>query len=754
LPGYAAPSLRLLAAPVASPGAGDRRPARSGNLSTPLILDAGFGGGEAISDQSPKFEEGARVDPVVADELRLLGGVSEQLEKMPAPRSASEEPIVQELERIRSAMLSGDEHKDLPALTEQWHHQSSILRQLRSAALVAKVDPGSPYFAHLRLRENGHERDLCLGKATCIERSVRIVDWRDAPISRIFYSYRQGEEFDEEIAGRERIGQVVVRRMVRIQDGILDRVQAPEGDFHADPAAPGGWRCEESAPARLSGGESAALRAWSKGEGAARRMGTDHHGLPHRADKRLPEITGLIDPDQFDLITRPSEGVLVVRGTAGSGKTTVALHRIAYLAYDDASVDGDRTLVIVFSAALRNYVAHVLPSLGLEAVRIVTYREWAVDLRRRHFPKLPTRHRNDTPGRVLRIKLHPFMGVALRRQIERIEGPRTGDQAQDDWASVLTQRPLLEAVSERHAPGVFSSRDLDRFVDYNRRRLDELYAGLAGDDDVPFELDPEDDALLLRAWQLRVGPLRGRGKAPLRLRHVAIDEVQDFSPVEVQVVLGCMERGAGITMAGDTQQHVMQHSGFTSWQEFFDHLGVKGTEVETLRISYRSSQEIVEFADSVLGDLREEEDVPITTRTGPPVEHFSFVDHGACVAFLSDVLRDLADHERMASVALLTPAPETSDAYYAGLAQSDLPRLRRVRDQDFTFRAGIEVTEIDQVKGLEFDYVILLDVDAQNYPDTSSARRLLHVGATRAIHQLWLCSVARPSPLIGSLRSR
>ena len=61
----------------------------------------------------------------------------------------------------------------------------------------------------------------------------------------------------------------------------------------------------------------------------------DHHGLPHRADKRLPEITGLIDPEQFDLITRPSEGFLVIRGTAGSGKTTVALHRIAYLAYDD-----------------------------------------------------------------------------------------------------------------------------------------------------------------------------------------------------------------------------------------------------------------------------------------------------------------------------------------------------------------------------------------------------------------------------------
>ncbi len=695
-----------------------------------------------------------RVDPIVADELALLARVASQLVQLPQPRTASEEPIVRELERIRAVMLSGDEHKDLPALTEQWHNQSSILRQLRDAGSSAKVDPLSPYFAHLRLREDGKDRDLCLGKATCIERGIRIVDWRDAPISRIFYSYRQGEEFDEEIAGRERIGEVVVRRMLRIQNGALDRIQAPEGDFHADAREPGGWRREKHPPARLAGGESAALRAWSDGEGAARRMGSDHHGLPYRVDKRLPEITGLIDPEQFELITRASDGILVVRGTAGSGKTTVALHRIAYLAYDDAAIDGDSTLVIVFSPALRNYVAHVLPSLGLDAVRILTYRDWAAELRHRHFPRLPSSHREDTPGLVVRMKLHPFLGVALEEQVARVAGPTTAAQALDDWASVLTQRPLLASAIERHAAGVFSDKDLDRFLENNRRRVDELYAGLVGDDPASFELDPEDDALLLRAWQLRVGPLRARGKSPLRLRHVVVDEVQDFSPLEMQVVLGCMERGSGITMAGDTQQHVMQHSGFTSWQEFFDHLGVKGTEVETLKISYRSSREIVEFAHDVLGDLSEEDAVPATTRSGPPVEHFAFTDRGACVAFLADVLRDLGEHERQASVALLAPSPEARDAYFEGLAHSDLPRLRRVADQDFTFAAGIEVTEVTQAKGLEFDYVILLDADNASYPDTSAARRLLHVGATRAIHQLWLTSVGRPSPLLASLRSR
>jgi len=58
------------------------------------------------------------------------------------------------------------------------------------------------------------------------------------------------------------------------------------------------------------------------------------------------------------------------------------------------------------------------------------------------------------------------------------------------------------------------------------------------------------------------------------------------------------------------------------------------------------------------------------------------------------------------------------------------------------------VTEIEQVKGLEFDYVILVEVSTTSFPDTAAARRRLHVGATRAIHQLWLTSVATPSALV------
>jgi DNA helicase-2/ATP-dependent DNA helicase PcrA len=154
-------------------------------------------------------------------------------------------------------------------------------------------------------------------------------------------------------------------------------------------------------------------------------------------------------------------------------------------------------------------------------------------------------------------------------------------------------------------------------------------------------------------------------------------------------------------------------------------------------------------AHGVLGPLREEEEPPEATRSGPPVELFRFTDRGACVAFLADALRELMQAEPLASVAVLTPSDQASGLYYEGLSRGDLPGLRRVEKQDFTFAPGVEVTEIEQAKGLEFDYVILVDVTATDYPDAPGARRLLHVGATRAVHQLWLTSVGTPSPIVG-----
>ena len=687
-------------------------------------------------------------DQVVQEEVALLREVTARLEAAAPEHAPSEHSLVSELTHLREAIRDGGtKEEDRASLMHQFDRHSALLTQLRTAERAPAVDTSSPYFAHLRLREKTGVQDILIGKTTRLIPDYPIVDWRNAPISRVFYRYRQGEEYEEEIAGRAKEGTVLARRTVAIRDRRLRRIDSPEGIFQSDDGN-GVWRRLEREPPRLAGGQGAALRAHDVDGAEPRKLGTGGRGFRRRADKHLPDIAGLIDPHQFDLITKPSSGFVVIRGTAGSGKTTVALHRIAYLAYDDPRVDSPDTLFLVFSQALRDYVSHVLPALQVHRVQVRTFQDWSGELVRRLFPKLPHARRDGTPGVVHRLKLHPIAMAALERHVRATPGPPTPRQVIDDWASTFADKTALAEVIAAEAPGAFSADELQRVADWVRARYDEILAWLSGDESVQAELDDEDEALLLYGWQLRVGALPGRGERALRYKHVAIDEVQDFAPIEVRVLLGCLDERRSITLAGDTQQHLVEHGGFRSWSEFLQQLGLEGTEVSTLDVSYRCTHEIASFALAVLGDLREDETPPKTVRSGPPVELFRFTDHGACVASLSDALKDLVAQEPLASVALLTPSKELARIYFNGLQTSEVPRLRIVENQNFTFAPGIEVTEVEQVKGLEFDYVVLVESSAGSYPDTAGSRRRLHVGATRAIHQLWLTSVGTPAAAV------
>jgi len=83
---------------------------------------------------------------------------------------------------------------------------------------------------------------------------------------------------------------------------------------------------------------------------------------------------------------------------------------------------------------------------------------------------------------------------------------------------------------------------------------------------------------------------------------------------------------------------------------------------------------------------------------------------------------------------------------------TDLADYRIIREQEFTFTPGIDVTDITQTKGLEFDSVIIADADASTYGPDIRSRQLLYVGVTRASHQLWLLHCGNPSSLIKGIK--
>ncbi|MDP6933743.1 MAG: 3'-5' exonuclease [Myxococcota bacterium] len=667
----------------------------------------------------------------IQEETTLLRDVRTLLLENPEPPGASDDQVLQELIRLRDEFAEA-KAEDRGSILDQIRQSEALLGQLRRGRQHSDVDPDNPYFGHLRISEEGRIRDVCLGKATRLSHGLRIVDWRHAPISRLFYRYREGEEYVEEIGGRDREGAVLARRTVHVSQGELLRIDTSNGSYVRND---GDWLTIDPQATRLAGGEGLSLRAGAQGQ---TRLG----GGRLRVDKHLPDIAGLIDPEQFEVIVRPASGAVVLRGTAGSGKTTVALHRIAYLHYcDPQRFHPRRILVMVWGRALRDYVAHVLPALGIPGVQVTTWSYWARKTVAWHFQSLPRTQADDTPEPVSRVKLHPGVALLLERHIASTPGPGTWRKAISDWAYILTdRRALTEAMG-----GDIGPQALERAIEWNIAQQDAVMAWVDGDTKADARLDPEDDALLLRAWQLRVGPLQRKGRRS-NYSHLVLDEVQDFSPIEVRVLLGTCDSGQSITMAGDTRQHISEHSGFASWSDFLQQIGVEATALETLEVSYRSTHPITRFALKVLGDQTQAP--PRTTRDGPPVELYRFGDHGACVAFLAQELHRLVTAEPLANVAVLTPNAEMARMYHEGLAQSDVPGLRLVTRQRFEFAPGIDVVEVEDIKGLEFDYVVVVEVSDHYWPDTPRHRRLLHVAATRAMHQLWVTSVRPPSPLL------
>jgi len=769
----------------------------------------------------------AEMDEIVAQEEKVLARVHRTVQtRRPTHRGQLidyDAELIALRDQIREARL-----EDIPPLVEEMERLQQVA-QRRAKVVEGTVDRQSPYFGRMILGQEDRKREILIGRSTFLDAKtgVRIVDWRDAPVSRVYYRYEEGDDYDEIFGDREVEGEVLLRRNLSITSGKLRRIGSPQGTFRS--SREGLWRRVADQATRLSGGQGAAMRPESHHRPGQLGIGDDDL----REDKHLSEITALIDPRQFELISQPTSGLVVIQGGAGSGKTTIGLHRLAYLAFQDPSrFRADQMLVIVFNDALVRYISRVLPALGVEDVPVETFERWAEQQRRRHLPKVTTRYVEDTPTHVMRLKKHPAMLRAIdqyvaeltaRAETKILDEARQGEggervarlwrgtaqeplgvrldllaqwlQSHQDgadqvplgmrhaigricqrwssrtqdivtaWADLLTDRQRLEDTFSKWAPDALTKREIEwahswcsrnstrvlmayeEALDEDDDERSERSVGVDGEqDDEPAMLDREDDALLLRLYQTLRGPLFGR-RAPLAYEHIFIDEAQDMSPVELAVVLDTSTEQQSVTLAGDIAQKLNLDNGFSDWRNVLEQLKLDHIEIEPLKLSYRSTHEILEFAIDVLGPLRNEVSGE-ATRYGAPVELFLFGGSGEVVGFLSEALRSLVSSEPLSSVAVIARYPEQADLYYQGLRHGEVPNLRRVAEQDFPFRPGVDVTDVRQVKGLEFDYVVIVECNRSTFPIDDETRHLLHIAATRAAHQLWVFSSGAPSLLI------
>ncbi len=677
---------------------------------------------------------------ILAEEEALLQRVQGRLSEL-SGRGDGREAATERLRELRDE-ATGARLDDLPALLDQLHVLRSVGERRRLGPLP---DRACPYFAHLRLREGEEARDYLLGHTTFLDSAtgLRIIDWRHAPLSQLFYRYRESDAFEEELPGRHAEGVVEVRRIVVIAEGQLRAVHAAGVVLERPPGAPG-WiaRGGGSLPALSGGARSAERGVLGLGVGRSGRL-------------QAPDISALLDPVQFEIVHAHKAEPLLVLGSAGSGKTTVALHRLAALSFGNPERFGPKRLqVTVPEEGLARLARRLLEPLGLGNTDVATFGAWARREVVRLLPELPRRSLDDAPPAVAKLKRHRALIQALpawleaRREAKRVSVERLRQE-------LLTDRQLLRRVvadsngelsphaveetvrrtlRQADAPSEQAYRhvDADRLEALDGRKLDE-----GTPDEVGRTLDAEDDGLLLELWR------RTRGASVRKLAHLVLDEAQDLGPFELAALRQALGDQPSATIAGDDLQRLDPASGFAGWDDLLAQLGVAGAARRTLEVGYRCPAPIAAVAQAILGPLARPGGA--AGRAGAPVGWHRFPSGGAATLFVQDSLADLVVREPEASVAVLTRGASAA----ARWAQ-DLGHLaaRHVRHGDFSFDPGIDVCEVAEAKGLEFDYVVVPDADAASYPAEDDSRRALHVAATRAMHQLWFCTAGTPSPVL------
>jgi DNA helicase IV len=479
--------------------------------------------------------------------------------------------------------------------------------------------------------------------------------------------------------------------------------------------------------------------------------------LERSRDERMRDIVATIQADQFALITREPEGVFVVQGGPGTGKTAVGLHRASWLLYTyRRELERSGVLVVGPNPVFMDYISHVLPTLGEERVEQRAIDELAgIEATRREKPELARRKSDVGIAARLAEAVH-----ALPSPPDKLVGIRV------DGAFLYLEPPDVAAlIEEAKAGGGSHAERRDRFRMLAARRLYEQYGRKL--DDLAFRSFDEleralrtflgklvdstwprvkaeqlvrrvlaEEKLGGRGWSDADLPLIDEARAlldgpPQQHGHVIVDEAQDLTPMQLRMLA---RRSAGaMTILGD----IAQAAGpveYHRWEDLLPHLA-EGREVSVaeLRLAYRVPRQVMELALPLLPLIAPDVAAPIAYRDGDEPPRFVHVPAAELVsAAVREASTEAAREGRTALIApakLLPGLPAQADTAFDELA-APFPTL--------TPRAA---------KGLEFDRVVLVEpaAIAAEGAERIEGLRALYVALTRATKTLVVVH-ARPLP--------
>lgn len=597
-----------------------------------------------------------------------------------------------------------------------------------------------PYFGRidfLEKKENSKVMPIYIGIHTFYDpesRATLIHDWR-APVSSMFYDHELGEAGYRSPSGEIK-GVISLKRQYRIRGGKMEFMIESALTVHDDIL---------------------------------------QKELSSNADDKMKNIVATIQREQNQIIRNEDIRTLIIQGVAGSGKTSIALHRIAYLLYTFRdSISSKDILIISPNKVFSDYISNVLPELGEETVP-ETNMEQILSGVLEHKYKYQTYF-----GLVNELLEKPSSSL-----IDRIAYKASfGFISELDKFILHIENTYFKAADVKLTkyitiPAPFIEEQYLRFNRYPiRRRFDamadymldmlkiqytftvtttgrnllkkEIRLMFAGNNDIQVYKDFFKWTNNPGMFKMRKGhtleysdlaplaylhlALEGNGNQPFRVKHLLIDEMQDYSPIQYKVIqklFPCRK-----TVLGDAGQSVNPYGSSTA--ETIQK-SLTASEIMKLCKSYRSTFEITDFAQKIHPNAELE---PVARHGEKP----QILQFGSAVEELSGIMGLISTYRKSGYKSLgIICKTEQQARKMADMLKSYANDISFLSSQSSAFVQGIVITSAHMAKGLEFDEVIIPQTDERNYRSEID-KSMLYVAVTRAMHRLTLTfHEARPA---------
>ena len=597
-----------------------------------------------------------------------------------------------------------------------------------------------PYFGRidfLEKKENSKVMPIYIGIHTFYDpesRATLIHDWR-APVSSMFYDHELGEAGYRSPSGEIK-GVISLKRQYRIRGGKMEFMIESALTVHDDIL---------------------------------------QKELSSNADDKMKNIVATIQREQNQIIRNEDIRTLIIQGVAGSGKTSIALHRIAYLLYTFRdSISSKDILIISPNKVFSDYISNVLPELGEETVP-ETSMEQILSGVLEHKYKYQTYF-----GLVNELLEKPSSSL-----IDRIAYKASfGFISELDKFILHIENTYFKAADVKLTkyitiPAPFIEEQYLRFNRYPiRRRFDamadymldmlkiqytftvtttgrnllkkEIRLMFAGNNDIQVYKDFFKWTNNPGMFKMRKGhtleysdlaplaylhlALEGNGNQPFRVKHLLIDEMQDYSPIQYKVIqklFPCRK-----TVLGDAGQSVNPYGSSTA--ETIQK-SLTASEIMKLCKSYRSTFEITDFAQKIHPNAELE---PVARHGEKP----QILQFGSAVEELSGIMGLISTYRKSGYKSLgIICKTEQQARKMADMLKSYANDISFLSSQNSAFVQGIVITSAHMAKGLEFDEVIIPQTDERNYRSEID-KSMLYVAVTRAMHRLTLTfHEARPA---------